>query len=131
MIKFDSVFLNITVPDSLVAASNGILTAVTDLENARKMYSWETRYPISNYLVVLAVANYVEFSDWFVSADGDSMLLQYFVYPEFEEEARDDFAITNAMMQARSAAISENTRFPMKNTVSPVLAAALRWNIRR
>lgn len=98
--KVDSVFMNITVPDSLVAASNGLLTNVSESEDGRKTYSWETRYPISNYLVVLTVANYVEFSDWFIAADGDSMLLQYFVYPEYEEEARDDFAITKSMMSA-------------------------------
>ncbi|MCB0301615.1 MAG: hypothetical protein KDE52_16270, partial [Calditrichaeota bacterium] len=58
--KADSVFLNITVPENLVVASNGLLKAVTPAPDNRHTYSWETRYPISNYLVSLAISNYAE-----------------------------------------------------------------------
>ncbi len=122
--KVDSVFLNITVPDSLVAAANGLLVDVTETDDARKTYSWETRYPISNYLIVLAIANYVEFSDWYVSAASDSMLLQYFVYPEYETEARDDFAITNSMMEAFVSLFGEYPFFKEKYGIASVGSGA-------
>lgn len=98
--KADSVFLNITVPENLVVASNGLLKAVTPAPDNRHTYSWETRYPISNYLVSLAISNYAEFNDWYVSAAGDSMPLVYYVYPEHLAAAQEDFSVTDEMISA-------------------------------
>lgn len=98
--KADSVFLNITVPENLVVASNGLLKAVTPAPDNRHTYSWETRYPISNYLVSLAISNYAEFNDWYVSASGDSMPLVYYVYPEHLAAAQEDFSVTDEMISA-------------------------------
>ena len=98
--KADSVFLNITVPENLVVASNGLLKAVTPAPDNRHTYSWETRYPISNYLVSLAISNYAEFGDWYVSASGDSMPLVYYVYPEHLAAAQEDFSVTDEMISA-------------------------------
>lgn len=98
--KADSVFLNIEVPQDLIVASNGILTSISPLANGRHTFHWETHYPISQYLVSLAITNYAFFNDWYVSAAGDSMPLQYYVYPEHLVAAQQDFAITKDMITA-------------------------------
>ncbi|GAB4369692.1 MAG: hypothetical protein Kow0042_11560 [Calditrichia bacterium] len=98
--KADSVFLNITVPIDLVVGSNGLLKAITPVGTTRHTYSWETRYPISTYLVSLAITNYAEFGDWYVTVTGDSMPLQFFVYPEHLAAAQQDFSVTKYMIEA-------------------------------
>lgn len=105
--KADSVFLNITVPNNLVVASNGLLQGITPQAGNRHTYHWAHRYPISNYLVSLAITNYAEFSNWYVSASGDSMKLTYYVYPEHLNAAIEDFSVTPAMMSAYAARFGE------------------------
>ncbi len=105
--KADSVFLNITVPDNLVVASNGLLQGITPQIGSRHTYHWAHRYPISTYLVSLAITNYAEFSNWYVSASGDSMELTYYVYPEHLNEAIEDFSVTPAMVSAYAARFGE------------------------
>jgi len=105
--KADSVFLNITVPNNLVVASNGLLQGITPQIGNRHTYHWEHRYPISTYLVSLAITNYAEFSNWYVSASGDSMELTYYVYPEHLNEAIEDFSVTPAMVSAYAARFGE------------------------
>ncbi len=105
--KADSVFLNITVPENLVVASNGLLQGITPQIGNRHTYHWAHRYPISTYLVSLAITNYAEFSNWYVSASGDSMELTYYVYPEHLNEAIEDFSVTPAMVSAYAERFGE------------------------
>ncbi len=99
--KADSVFLEVTVPNNLVVASNGLLTGVAPAGNNRDTYFWETRYPISTYLVSLAISNYAQFSDTYISPlSGDTMGLSFYVYPEHLAAAQEDFNVTTAMIAA-------------------------------
>ncbi len=95
--KADSVRLDITVPSGLIVASNGLLADVTGGEEDEISYSWITRYPISTYLVSLAISDYVQFEDKYV-VDDRQMPLTYFVYPELYAAALEDFAVTKDMM---------------------------------
>lgn len=122
--KADSVFLNITVPQNLVVASNGVIRGITPLPGNYHTYSWETRYPISTYLVFLAIADYAEFSDWYVSAAGDSMPLQYFVFPELLELAQEDFSVTGEMIAAFAAIFGEYPFIREKYGMASVPAGA-------
>ncbi|MFZ5516943.1 MAG: M1 family aminopeptidase [Candidatus Zhuqueibacterota bacterium] len=91
--KADSVDIAITVPDTFIVASNGVLVSKTENEDTTTTYFWSERYPISTYLVSLAITNYEVFSDYYYSGT-DSMEVLYFVYPENEAAAREDFTIT-------------------------------------
>jgi aminopeptidase N len=84
--------LRVTVPDTLVVASNGVLEGVQSLPGAKKTYVWNEKYPIATYLVSLAVSNYVQFGDHFHYAPGDSMEVVCFAYPEHVTGAQVDFA---------------------------------------
>lgn len=62
--KADSVFVDITIKDTLVsgiplmAVSNGILDEVVSLPNNKIQYQWKHRYPIVPYYVMVAISNY-------------------------------------------------------------------------
>jgi aminopeptidase N len=74
-----------------VSASNGILVdKITD--GSRRTYHWRTLYPISTYLICLYSSVYNSFADKYVSQDKkDTMPVQYYVFPEDEENAKTDF----------------------------------------
>ena len=96
--KADSVNINVTVPPDLIVASNGLLSGVSRNQE-RFTYHWKTHYPISTYLVSLAISNYEQFSDWYSYSPVDSMEITYFVYPEHLDAAKEDLSITVEMLE--------------------------------
>ncbi len=64
--------INITVPEQLVAVSNGRLKE-TDHDEAKKTktYHWEVMNPINNYGVNANIGNYVNFSEKYKGEKGD------------------------------------------------------------
>ncbi len=79
--KIDSSDVWITVADTLMAGSNGVLQNITSLPSNQKRYEWKSRYPIDYYLISAAVAKYVDYS-YYVHFPGstDSMRVQNYVY---------------------------------------------------
>lgn len=80
--KLDSVRISVNVPDNFIVASNGLLESVTSQPNNTKTYVWKEKYPITTYLVSLAISNYYTFSDSFEYSPGQFMPIDYFVYPQ-------------------------------------------------
>lgn len=80
--KADSLSVTIRVPGNLVAVSNGVLTDTLEHFDGSKSWVWKHNYPITTYLVHLAVTNYSYWNDVYYFTDGDSMPLEYWVYPE-------------------------------------------------
>lgn len=60
--KADSCAVNITVPSTCKAGSNGVLEQETDLGNGFTKFSWKHRYPIDYYLISVAIAEYVDYT---------------------------------------------------------------------
>ncbi len=79
--KLDSVRISVTVPNSLVVASNGLLQEVVQAAPDSQTYIWFEKYPITTYLVSLAISNYATFQDSFEYEPGKFMPIEYFVYP--------------------------------------------------
>jgi len=92
--KADSVRVALTVPDDLVAVSQGLLVSETDNGDGTKTYEWFDRYPITTYLVSVAISNYELFTDYYHPAVGDSMPITNYVYPEDLSDALIDLDIT-------------------------------------
>jgi len=115
--KADSVFIDITAPDNLVSVSNGILVGITSNIDNRHTFHWETRYLISNYLVFIAIADYMEFNDLY-----NSTPLKYYVYPELLTYAFEDFSITNDMISVFAPLFGEypfiNEKYGMASVMS-------------
>lgn len=97
--KADSVDIKVTVPANLIVASNGLLRAVTDLPDNRKQYWWHEGYPISTYLVSLAIHPYVTYSDWYRYSPTDSMPIQFFVFQDHYASLRNNYAKTKNMIR--------------------------------
>jgi len=85
-----TVATHFTVPDTLTAASNGLLESV-DRRDGHATYNWRTKYPISTYLVSIAAAHYVELHDVYHALNGKTMQMVYFVYPEDSAKALSTF----------------------------------------
>ncbi len=103
--KADSVYVYLSVPQGFMAASNGLLYDVIELENDRVQYQWHSYYPIAYYLISLAVANYQEYSFMAPLAQGvDSVLVQNFIYnyPQVLEAQKPNIDMTIPMMQLMS-----------------------------
>jgi len=81
--KADSVRVSITVADNLTAVANGLLTAETDNLDGTKTWVWGHKYPVTTYLVSLAITEYDYWTETFHFADGDSMPLEYWMYPSY------------------------------------------------
>ncbi len=92
--KGDSADVLITVPDDLVATSNGALVSNIDNGDGTRTFSWHISYPITTYLISLAISNYQSFTDWYYYAGGDSMPIVNYVYPEHYDDAVEDLNIT-------------------------------------
>ncbi len=78
--KMDSVRISVTVPTNMIVASNGVLVEQTMNPNNTKTFVWKERYPITTYLVSLAVDSYSTFSDSFEYSPGNFMPIEYYVY---------------------------------------------------
>jgi len=92
--KGDSADVLITVPDNLVATSNGRLISNTDNGDGTRTFHWDISYPITTYLICLAISNYQVINDWYVGLEGDSMPVVHYVYPEHYNNAVEDLEIT-------------------------------------
>jgi len=92
--KADSADVRITVPNNLVAASNGIMISNTDNGDGTRTFHWKISYPITTYLISLAISNYQSFTDWYTPAVGDPMPITNYVYPEHYAAAVEDLNIT-------------------------------------
>jgi aminopeptidase N len=81
-----------TVPSQFYATANGLLESVSPGAPGWRSYEWITQYPLSTYLIAVTATNFAHFRNWYVSALGDSMPLDHYVYPEDSLNATIDFA---------------------------------------
>ena len=97
--KADSVDIIVTVPSEQIVVSNGLLVNEQDLPNGKKTYYWSERYPICTYLVSIATYPYTFWTDTYVGINGDTLPLEYYVYPDHYELVYDNYLLTNDMME--------------------------------
>ena len=89
----DSMSIKIAVPNGLKDISNGRLVNTVDLGDGFTRYDWFVKNPINNYDVTLNIGDYDQFSESFQDLSCD-----YFVLPEHETEARNQFAQVRTML---------------------------------
>jgi len=94
----DSMYIHCTVPNHLMAVSNGNLMRTQAVDTLRTRYDWKVSYPINNYNVSLNIANYTNFSDVYFNENGDSLHLDYYVLPYNLEKAKKQFEQVKPMM---------------------------------
>jgi len=94
------VSMDVNVPGGMVAVSNGLLTATLPQGDGTVTYQWRSSYPISTYLVSLAISNYATWTDSYQPVTGGpAMLVQHWVYPEHLAMAQVDFSVTVPLLE--------------------------------
>jgi len=81
--KADSVDIIVEVNEDFLVSSNGTLRDSVD-NGLTVTYSWHEQYPITTYLVSLAITDYSHFRRAYVygPADADTMPVDFYPYPE-------------------------------------------------
>ena len=105
--KADSVDIVVRVPESQIVASNGNLIYEVSLGDGRKEYRWEERYPICTYLVSLAIYPYTVWHDQYISTNGDTLPLDYFVFPDRYEYSYSNYLLTKDMISLFASQFGE------------------------
>ncbi|MEJ2053216.1 MAG: M1 family aminopeptidase [Calditrichaceae bacterium] len=100
--KADSVDLIITAPRGQLVGSNGTLISDQMNNDGTRTFHWHEQYPIATYLVSLVVGDYAHFQEYYHYGEQDSMLLDYYVYPEELETAQSIFAEMQDYLDALS-----------------------------
>ncbi len=60
--KADSVYIYATVDKRLKVGSNGVLEEIVELNGTEHQFRWKSLYPVSFYLISVAVADFYEYS---------------------------------------------------------------------
>ena len=78
--KIDSVDMYVTVPAHQVDGSNGVLVSIDSTSvSGYWQYHWQTHYPITYYLISIAVSNYADYRSYMhFTGSSDSLLIQNF-----------------------------------------------------
>lgn len=99
--KADSVDVIVTYPSGMFCASNG--TMISDIVNgSTRTTSWQVRYPITTYLISLAMSDYRHWRDWMRYTPTDSMPVDYWVFPGDSAASRTGYAPTVSMLDTLS-----------------------------
>ena len=84
----DSMDVAFTVPDSLVAASNGRLAGVEQASDSTKTYRWDVSTSINTYGVTLNVAPYAVIDTTYQSTAGTDVPVSFYALPSDAATAR-------------------------------------------
>ncbi len=91
--------VKLTVPDSLVAVSNGILRAEYEAFPGWKSYVWEETHPIASYLISIAVSDYVLLmDDSCITPESGYIPLRNWIFPRDVPDAMVDLVPLCDMM---------------------------------
>jgi aminopeptidase N len=99
--------LFVTVDSGYVVASVGTLKSVTYIRGGKAIYHWAETYPIATYLISVAISDYSTFSQTW-----EGMPVDYFVYPQYLDDAMDCYADTPEMLTCFKGLYGE---YPFKN----------------
>ncbi len=87
----ESMDLYFTVPDGLLAVSNGVLIDVEEHDNGRRTFHWRTEVSTNTYGIALNVAPYVLIENTYTSSNGTVIPVKFWAIEDHEEQARELF----------------------------------------
>ena len=86
----DSASLSMTVPDTLVAVSNGRLRSRVSNNNGTATYTWAVKNPINNYDIIPYIGKYVNWTETFNGEKG-KLDCSYWVLDYNLDKAKEQF----------------------------------------
>ena len=95
----DSAEMHITIPDSLVAVSNGRFRGKTNNGDGTATYDWAVTNPINNYTIIPYIGKYVHFGETYKGELGN-LDMDYWVLDSNLEKAKEHFKDAPRMMKA-------------------------------
>ncbi len=95
--------LAVTVPAGYVAASNGKLMGVTAAAGNTMVWHWREAHPIATYLLSITASRFTISTVPFVRAAGDTVPVQYYVWPEDSAECAAYLPVVRSMIGGLSA----------------------------
>ena len=104
--KADSVDIKYTVPEGMIAASNGKLMDEATA-NGKTTFWWKENYPIATYLISIAAYEYTHYTDEYVSMNGDTMSIDFFVAPDHYNASRNTFMDVSGMISVYAGLFGE------------------------
>jgi len=106
--KVDSADIWITVDQSMIPVSNGMIQEIIINGDGTHTYRWKEKYPIAQYLISLAITNYVQYDTYYNYTPTDSMIITHYNYPEnFNNSRKTLLDETSAMMEVFSQRYGE------------------------
>jgi aminopeptidase N len=84
----DSMDIALTVPDTLVAASNGVLRSVDAATDSTETYRWHVSTSINPYAVTMNVAPYAALDTTYTSTAGTRVPVTFYALPSDTARAR-------------------------------------------
>ena len=94
-----SAALHITIPDALVAVSNGQLIGTKIYDSNIVCYSWAVENPINSYNIIPYIGKYKNFSEIYAGEEGP-LKMDYWVLDGNEAIAKKQFKDATRMMEA-------------------------------
>jgi aminopeptidase N len=110
--KADSVEISITLQEDQIVVSNGLLIQEVSVGDNQKKYTWFESYPISTYLVSITSYPYTVWHDEYIGLNGDTLPLDFYVYPDHYEMVQDNYLLTKDMMKVFAEKFGE---YPFMN----------------
>lgn len=101
--KADSSDVWITCNQNLTGVSNGVLSEIIQNPDNTKTYRWKNGYPIAQYLISVAVTNYVQYDNYFKYSPSDSMHVPHYIYPENLNSVKSELDKTVNMLRIFSS----------------------------
>jgi aminopeptidase N len=106
--KVDSADIWITVDESMIPISNGMLQDIILNGDGTHTYKWKEQYPIAHYLISLAITNYQQYYTYYNYSPTDSMIIAHYNYPEnFNNNRKVLLDETSAMIEVFSQRYGE------------------------
>jgi aminopeptidase N len=96
----DSMRIRCILPEDLICVSNGQFRGRYPHGQGRVLYDWFVSYPINNYNVTLNIARYGHLTDHYITADGDTLNLDYYVLKQHLAEANSHFQQVHGMLRS-------------------------------
>ena len=96
----DSMKMHFTVPENLVAVSNGNLLKTDSKKTGTKTYHWAVSYPINNYNVTFYIGHYQSFKDSYSAQDGQILDIEHYVLDYNLDKAKNHFKQTKKVLEA-------------------------------